>query len=122
MNYFNFYYNTFDNKKLNGIFTGEDEIQNFRKFIDLLKMRCDYDYADYGLSEKIVFQIPKGLKGKKFFNTILKDYVVFSPDSQGSWGDYDVNSTVFTADWGEEVENAYHHIEQLIDLEQAEWE
>lgn len=53
---------------------------------------------------------------------MLKDYVVFSPDSQGSWGDYDVNSTVFTADWGEEVEKAYHHIEQLIDLEEAEWE
>lgn len=72
MNYFNFYYNTFDNKKLNGIFTGENEIQNFRKFIDLLKMRCDYDCADYGLSEKIVFQIPKELKGKKVFQYNIK--------------------------------------------------
>ena len=61
-----------NNKKINGIFTGEDEIQNFRKFIDLLKMRCDYDYADYGLSEKIVFQIPKRIKRKKVFQYNIK--------------------------------------------------
>lgn len=122
MNYFNFYYNTFDNQKLNGVFTGENENENFKKFINFLKDNCDFEWADYGLSEKIVFAIPEKLQGKKFFGKKLKEYVVFSPDNQGSWGDFDVNSTVYTADWNEAVENAYHHIEQLIDLEEAEWE
>lgn len=55
MNYFNFYYNTFDNKKLNGIFTSENENENFKKFINFLKDNCDFEWADYGLSEKNSF-------------------------------------------------------------------
>ena len=122
MNYFNFYYNTVDNKRLDGIFTNQNEYENFNRFINFLKDKCNYEWADYGLNEKIVFVVPEKLQGEKFFGKKLKEYVVFSPDNQGAYGNFNVNECVYTADWGEEVENAYHHIEQLIELENAEWE
>ncbi len=122
MNYFNFYYNSWNNQHHDNIFTSENENENFKKFINFLKDNCDFEWADYGLSEKIVFTIPEKLQGKKFFGKKLKEYVVFSPDNQGAWGDFNVNDCVYTADWNEKIENAYHHIEQLIDLEEAEWE
>ena len=121
--YFNFYYNTLDNKDLRdyGIFlpNGDaNEHNNFKMFIDFLKDECpDYDCADYGLSEKIVFAIPDKLKDKKFFNTKLKDYVVFSPDNQGCYGNFSLNRVVYTADWCTAVENAYNHIQELWDEE-----
>ena len=115
MNYFNFYYNTIDNKSFDDvIFTGEDDHKNFEEFIDYLKNNCEYVWADYGLNEKIVFDIPKKLQGKKFYNTVLKEYVVFSPDNQGPWGDFNVNRVVFTSNWGDDVKNAYEHIDKLM--------
>lgn len=119
--YFNFYYNTLDNIDLRdyGIFLpngDNNQWDNFRTFIDFLKNECGaYFWADYGLSEKIVFPIPDELIGKKFFNTELKEYVVFSPDNQGEWGHFDPDYAVYTADWGVDVENAINHIDELLD-------
>lgn len=115
MNYFDFYYNTIDNKSFDDvIFTGQDDNKNFTEFINYLKDNCEYASADYGLNEKIIFDIPKKLQGKKFYNTVLKEYVVFSPDNQGVWGDFNVNRVVFTSDWGDDVKNAYEHIDKLM--------
>ena len=115
MDYFNFYYNTIDNKSFDDvIFTGQDDHKNFTEFIDYLKNNCEYIWADYGLNEKIVFDIPKKLQGEKFYNTVLKEYVVLSPDNQGVWGDFNVNRVVFTSDWGDDVKNAYEHIDKLM--------
>lgn len=119
--YFNFYYNTLDNKDLSdyGIFLpngDENEYNNFKMFINFLKNEChDFAWADYGLSEKIVFAIPDKLKGKKFFNTKLKDYVVFSPDNQGCYGNFSLTNVVYTANYCKAVENAYNHIDELLD-------
>lgn len=77
MNYFNFYYNSWDNQHHDNIFTSENENENFKKFINFLKDNCDFEWADHGLNEKIVFTIPEKLQGKKFFGKKLKEYVVF---------------------------------------------
>lgn len=121
VDYIDFYYNTIDNKDLRdyGIFipNGDKlERDGFNAFIDMLKEKTDglYDWADYGLSEKIIFTTPKELIGKKFFNTILKEYVVFSPDNQNHWGGYSLDNVVYTADYCDKVENDFQHIEKLL--------